>query len=503
MADLAGAIAPTAKEPTPVPDIIGAMLLAAAFLIGSQACRTCHIAIADAYAKTPMAGSSGRVEALAAASFIAAGHRYRIADKRLEFDGGSVPIDYFIGSNAAGRSFLGEREGYLFELPVTWYSQRQMWDASPGYEHDAQVRLNRAVEPSCLSCHASRVRPVLGTQNRYGDPPFMEGGVGCERCHGPGSEHARDPVGFPLINPSRLDAERRDSICSQCHLTGEARVEQAGRRFAEFQAGDRLSDYATYMVWSRDRRDLKVTSHVEKLAASACKRSAGDALWCGTCHDVHTNADRTQAACLGCHATAHRQQESCASCHMPKTRAVDANHGVLTDHSIPRIPPRAPVIQAQPAGKGLVAFLGLADDRALGLAYASLGDSRARQYLVQASPADAEVKLRLAAMETDPARATVLYESVLKSNPSQIIALVNLGSLYAGMGRMADAARLWGRALDANSGLEEAVMNLVQIQTPAQARVTLKRYLEFNPASSLARTKLQSLQDGKVVPTPP
>jgi hypothetical protein len=479
------------------------MLLAAAFLIGSHACRPCHTAIADAYAQTPMARSSGRVESIAPASFTAAGHRYRIAGKQLMFDagpdGGSVSVDYFIGSNAAGRSFLREREGYLFELPVTWYSQRQMWDTSPGYEHDPQIRLNRAVEPSCLSCHASRVRPVLGTQNRYGDPPFLEDGVGCERCHGPGSEHAKDPARFPLINPSGLDPERRDSVCSQCHLTGEARVEQPGRRFAEFQAGERLSDYATYLVWSRERADLKVTSHVEKLAASACKRSAGDALWCGTCHDLHTNADRTQAACLGCHATAHRQQENCASCHMPKTRALDANHGVLTDHSIPRIP----AVQAQRAGERLVGFLGVADDRALGLAYASLGDARAREYLVRASPADGEVKLRLAAMETDPARAAVLYEAVLKSNPSQVIALVNLGSIYAGMGRVADAARLWGRALDANPGLEEAVMNLVQIQTPVQARATLKRYLEFNPASSVARAKLQSLQNEKVPLTPP
>jgi hypothetical protein len=45
-------------------------------------------------------------------------------------------------------------------------------------------------------------------------------------------------------------------------------------------------------------------------------------------------------------------------------------------------------------------------------------------------------------------------------------------------------------------------MNLVQIQTPAQARVTLNRYLEFNPASSAARMKMQSLQNEKAVPPP-
>ena len=112
-----------------------------------------------------MAQSSGPVDALPAVSFHAAGHRYRIADRQLFFDGGSVSIDYFVGSNSAGRSFVTEREGYLFELPVTWYAQRKIWDASPGYESDREIRLTRAVEPTCLWCHASRVRPVLGTQN--------------------------------------------------------------------------------------------------------------------------------------------------------------------------------------------------------------------------------------------------------------------------------------------------------------------------------------------------
>src|ERR1044071_5918437 len=97
------------------------LLLAAAVFAGSQTCRPCHPGIVESYARTPMAQSSGRVESIAPASFTAAGHGYRIADQRLFFDGGSMPFDYFIGSNSAGRSYIHERDGYLFELPVTWY----------------------------------------------------------------------------------------------------------------------------------------------------------------------------------------------------------------------------------------------------------------------------------------------------------------------------------------------------------------------------------------------
>jgi tetratricopeptide (TPR) repeat protein len=414
-----------------------------------------------------MARSSGRAETVPAAAFTAAGQRYRIAERTLHFEGGSVPMDFFIGSNSAGRSYLRALDGYLFELPVTWYAQKGKWDASPGYESPSDVRLTRAIEPSCLQCHSSRVRPIFGKQNRFGDPPFLEGGVGCERCHGPGSEHAADPSAHRMVNPEQLPPERRDAVCSQCHLTGEARIERAGRKFAEYRAGDLLSDYATYFVWKIGRKDLKVTSHVEKLAGSACKLAAQDQLWCGTCHDTHSNADKTQVACLGCHAAAHRQQERCATCHMPRTRTADGNHGVMTDHSIPRVGKR----EAVPGAGALVPFLGSADDRALGLAYAELGDKRAREFLLRAAPRDWPVRLRLA--------------------------VLNLGSYLAGHGRTEEAGRLWERALVVNPALEEAVLNLAQIRPAAEARIVLRRYLEINPVSRRAKARLAEL--GQVI----
>jgi Cytochrome c554 and c-prime len=466
------------------------LLLAAAVFIGSQQCRPCHATVFDVYAKTAMAQSSGRVESIPPASFTAAGHRYKIANKDLIFPGGEATIDYFIGSNAAGRSYLREYEGYLFELPVTWYAQKQAWDASPGYEEHKEVHLTRAVEASCLQCHASRVRPVLGTQNRFGNPPFLENGVACERCHGPGSEHAQNPSIGTMVNPARLAPDRRDAVCSQCHLTGEARIERPGRKFAEFRAGDRLSDFATYFVSKIGRKDLKVTSHVEKLAASACKTGAGDALWCGTCHDPHTNADKSQPACQGCHQTAHRQQERCVTCHMPRSKAVDANHGVMTDHSIPKKPSR----ESQPRLESLTPFLGPADDRAFGLAYAELGDPRAAAYLSRAVPQDWPVQLRLAVLEPDPNRAAQLYESVLRANPYDPAALVNLGTHRIRQGRTLEAGSLWDRALLANPALEEAVLNLTQIRPAKESIALLQKYLAINPVSRKALSRLAELR---------
>lgn len=434
-----------------------------------------------------MARSAGRAEPLAQASFVAAGHSYGVEGNRLTFEGGSSTIDYFVGSNTAGRTWLREFAGYLFELPITWYTQKARWDASPGYEKEPWVRLSRPVEPSCLQCHASRVRPVRGTQNRYADPPFLEGGVSCERCHGPGSEHVRDPAVASMVNPARLDRDRQEDICSQCHLTGEARIEKAGRQFAEFQAGQRLADYATYLVWKGGRRDFKVTSHVEKLAGSRCRLASGEALICTSCHEPHSNANRTQATCLGCHQTSHRQQEDCAGCHMPKTKSADANHGVLTDHSIPRIPSATPAGTVRPE---LTAFRGDADARALGLAYAEVGDGRAREFLLRARPVDWQVQLRLAALESDSARAAGLYEAVLRERPGETAALVNLGALYGSVGRVEEAAGLWRRALAANPAIEEAALNLSRVVPAAEGVEIVRKYLALNPASPAAKARL-------------
>jgi len=475
----------------------------AAVVIGSQACQPCHSALVDRYLKTPMARSSGRTDSLslAPANFIAGGQRYQIANNQLTFTNSGdqivIPLAFFIGSGAAGRTFLFARDRYLFELPVTWYSRKKVWDVSPGYEGETGVKLNRAIEPSCLACHSSRVRPIFGTQNRYGETPFLEDGVSCERCHGPGSEHVSNPKLNHLVNPVKLTPELRDSVCSQCHLTGDARIEQAGRRVQDFRAGELLASYATYFVRGRSPAGLKVTSHVEKLAASECKRVSGDKLWCGTCHDPHAADNsqstrvKTQVACLNCHGSAHHAEENCASCHMPKSPVIDGGHGVLTDHGISLSRASSRPSSSPAASTDLSVFLGNADNRSLGLAYAELGDPRARAYLMRAQPADSEVRLQLAVRETDAKRATDLYESVLRTNPFQTTALVNLGSLYAKAGNVGGAGNLWERALLANPAIEEAVMNLTQIRPAASARKLLESYLLFNPASRNAKHRLR------------
>jgi len=525
--------------------------LAAALLqaANSQQCAECHQEIYDNYLRTPMAQSSGPIggglirESLDRAAFdhAATAFHYRVVRDGAGFsvafekkDGsarGAKKLAYFVGSGATARSYLLQDDGYLFEAPVAYYSANRRWGLAPGYETYAYPYLTRPVMPACLTCHASSIAVVAGTQNRYGDLPVGEGGVSCERCHGPGEGHIEamreggPNSGTAIVNPARLSPESRDAVCAQCHLTGEVRVMRPGRDWQSFQVGQRLSDSMTFFVRAGAMPGMKVTSHVEKLAQSACKRSSGDRLWCGTCHDPHVVPAASERAawfrrkCLGCHDSAPCketkearavQQDDCTACHMPKTHVTDAQHVVYTDHSIPRRPRGEAVVRAS---ADLTVFGGArADPRDLAVAYGIVASrtrsaadkARALAALEQAehaSPADVEVLLYLAELYRNgdqEDKAVPLYRRAIELDPSQVTASVGLGGILMERGEFSEAIRLWQDALAKNAGLELVRINMAVAQwrsgDPQGAERTLNRAIELNPGFAAPVDLLQKLR---------
>ncbi len=245
--------------------------------------------------------------------------------------------------------------------------------------------LTRPISPACLGCHSSGVQRIPGTQNAYASPPFREGGVACEQCHGAGSDHiVTGALHKPMVNPPKLAAAERDSICEQCHLSGEIRVAKPGKDDLSFRPGARLADSLTVFVRAGSTSLMTVTSHAENLAQSACKRASGEKLWCGTCHDPHSVPGANEKAayfngkCMTCHQTSDcRASQSSRlangdNCWHATCRATRPATVVFTDHSIRRRP-GAPT-GTPPADAELVPFGGgAASPRDLGLAYAMAG----------------------------------------------------------------------------------------------------------------------------------
>ena len=280
----------------------GLLLAVAGSAFSDPRCVSCHPQQVKTYAATEMGRSVSKptVEAVPRQQFL---HRASGTEFEAEWRSrtlvhtlvrGSRKAEYVpawaIGSGNAGKSYLIRIGDSLFQSPISWYSTRKAWDLSPGFEHDQQPDFYRPVTADCLFCHAGDTRPREGTLNRYLDPPFEPAAIGCSRCHGDTSAHIAAPGKGNIINPARLDPARRDAVCEQCHLSGEARIPNAGKKFADFRPGMLVEQVFSVYVdeGTGDPKGLKVVSHVEQMARSRCYTESGTRLWCGTCHDPHS-----------------------------------------------------------------------------------------------------------------------------------------------------------------------------------------------------------------------
>lgn len=518
----------------------------------SSICASCHRSIYDSYSATPMArsahnaGESAGAERFDHASFDASGFHYRIVRQNgsdvLSFEKprtelrGEVALAYAIGSGERAISYLISNAGFLYEAPVAYYAANHAWALAPGYAQYSYPYLGRPIVPGCLSCHASGIQPEIATLNRYGSPPFREGGVSCERCHGDGAAHvakmrSADPTGDPrILNPAKLAPPNRDSICSQCHLTGDARVYHPNADWRTFQAGDRLVDSQTVFIRAAKTGGMTVTGHVENLALSACKRQSGDRLWCGSCHDPHVVPSPSQSSafyrdrCLKCHTgkscsetpmARAAAQDNCIRCHMPKSLASDAQHVVLTDHSIPRRLGARSGGPTDMSGAELIPFDGSKPstrDLALAYAIAAIGRTsgpdhdRALTLLessVRQNANDSETLLYLAEIYRTGGKSELaipLYGRAIRLDPTQATGSVGLGGSLMERGDLVGAIPLFRDALLKNAGLQLVRMNLAvalwQTGDRPGAESVLRAAIALNPAYAPARELLTRISQG-------
>jgi hypothetical protein len=275
--------------------------------------------------------------------------------QRMERDGlaSQYSIAYSVGSGAHAVAYVIQVGNHLFESPLSYYAAFG-WGMSPGYENLKAPDFYRAVRPQCLFCHVGEALPIAGTLNAYRSPPFAAEAITCDRCHGPATAHLRNPVPGSIINPAKLPSRARDSVCEQCHLSGEVGIPNPGKQITDFHADENLEDVYTVYVYQSSRgpahpNALTIISQSQQLALSECARKSGDKLWCGTCHDPHALPEDPvayfRARCLHCHGAAllashPKPNQNCFACHMPRLPAGRGGHTIFTDHRIAIYTPR-------------------------------------------------------------------------------------------------------------------------------------------------------------------
>ena len=76
---------------------------------------------------------------------------------------------------------------------------------------------------------------------------MTEWNVGCEKCHGPGSDHVAHPTKANIVNPTRLDFVRANDTCIQCHSQGQPLANPIYGKLYDwpvgFEVGERLADF--------------------------------------------------------------------------------------------------------------------------------------------------------------------------------------------------------------------------------------------------------------------
>ncbi len=290
-------------------------------------------------------------------------------------------VSYIIGSGQHTNSHIMNRDGYLYQMPMTFYTQKGLWDFPPGFENGNNTRFSRQIGLECMSCHNALPDYVHGSENKYNLVPE---GINCERCHGPGEAHVKDKqaghivdtvreIDYSIVNPAKLPINLQFDECQRCHLQGNA-VLNDGKSFFDFRPGMKLSDVMNvFMPVFKGREDeFIMASHAERLKMSKCfmnttgKIESGeikvsntlnpykDALTCVTCHNPHVSVKVTgkevfNAACINCHSSSKTnhpvicsekedvrkmKNDNCVGCHMPRSGTIDIPHVTSTDHFI-------------------------------------------------------------------------------------------------------------------------------------------------------------------------
>jgi len=328
--------------------------LTARHYVGSEACKTCHAEIYARWKKTPMANvvrdPREHPEAIIP--------DFSKPDPLLTFTKDDIAFVY--GSIWKQRYFKKVGDDY-FPFPAQWDVTHKIWRpyfVKNGTDWWSTLfppdNFQRPTGQLCDGCHS--VNYDIATKQ------VSEWNVGCEACHGPASEHVRNPTWKTVINPARLDYVGASDTCIRCHSQGRPPSNPINGKLYDwpvgFQMGNRLSDY-----WKLEDHRLGELSFTHFPDGTAHKnRMQGNdfvqslmytrGITCFSCHDVHGTDNVAELRqppnqiCLACHGpntqngpraatiaehTHHRPDSAgsqCVACHMPAIQQTIADVNV-------------------------------------------------------------------------------------------------------------------------------------------------------------------------------
>ncbi len=235
-----------------------------------------------------------------------------------------------------------------------WNSQTKKWQPFKPYKywyHDAYPHDNKEF-PTSNTCDGCHFTGYMSRQKR------VEPAIACESCHGPGSEHVKNPKHSLVYKASSVDPVRATEVCLQCHMRNRDKrlekmsIEELWMKAKDYpfgyEPGRPLIEYKLVapFIFGKETKEFWPNGAAKKNRTQG-NEFVRDAMYqhgitCINCHDPHQLTNTAQksegnAVCMKCHsfgsvigphqsslqAHTHHKPTSkgslCIECHMPKT----------------------------------------------------------------------------------------------------------------------------------------------------------------------------------------
>jgi predicted CXXCH cytochrome family protein len=278
---------------------------------------------------------------------------------------------------------IGRRQNYLTKflngeihvLPVEWDVMRETWVDLNGlkknFPGDGEYWSDSESiwQFKCGGCHVTGIEINYDKINNDFDSTWVDQGIGCEACHGPGSNHVKAASEYfdyekeTIINPANLPWRLRAMVCGQCHNWGAsvAEVSPSKEGFPKKYrySYDYLPGKALYLFYIEEPEAKK--KHHQQYNEWKTSAHAKAGIMCTTCHNVHQKEDvkiamtklTSDSLCMDCHITLQRRAAhrihtfgSCVACHMPRT--IGHEHSHTFQFISPELSMRAGGVDKQP-----------------------------------------------------------------------------------------------------------------------------------------------------------